>query len=470
MTDGTTAAAPPSTDGPEGGRVVTLKMLGDILWFPLLFLTGFLVFYFVPFHTTAPHALPVAVVGGQATAQLQEQFDRSRPGAFELQTVHDAAAGRDRVLDRSVDAALEAGPDGTTLYVAGANGRSLTPVLQQTFEPVARAAGGQLRVVDVAPLRAGDTSGASFFYLALLFNLVPYILVMFLIQHPGFGQRSSLTLLGVVGAAVSVLVWLVVWPTGVVPVDPVVFAISFLMTQAVGWTAWGLVPLAGKWFPGVLLLLFVLLSIPSSSGAVPIHLVPRFYQYLHPVMPLGNYVSAARGVLYFGGHGVLVPVLVLFAWLALGIGLVLLGSLRSRRAAAGAARAEERAVEETAAQVEGADAVPGGVVVPGSVVDTSGAPVTRGTVTCTTVDGDSMGRVPLRENGTFALLVRAEDGQRVVVTAFGDRAGVGATVVRAAGGATASARITLTGARHTRVAEDRIDTAGAAAAAALGGS
>lgn len=471
MADATPVAGGPGTEQADGGgRRATLVMLGNILWFPLFFLTGFLAFYFVPFHTTAPHAMPIAVVGQQATDRLAAQFARSAPGAYDLRAVEDAAAGRDEVLDRSVDGALEVGSGGATLYVAGANGRSLTPVLQKTFEPVAQAGGGQLRVVDVAPLRSGDTSGASFFYLALLFNLVPYILVMFLIQQPRFGQRRSLVLLGIVGAVVSVGVWLVVWPTGVLPVEPAVFAISFLMTQAVGWTAWGLVPLTRKWFPGVLLLLFVLMSIPSSGGAVPVHLVPRFYQFLHPVMPLGNFVSAARGVLYFGGHGVVRPVLVLCAWLVLGMGLVLLGSVLTRRAAARAATAEQQAVDETAAVADEPDTVPAGVLVPGSVVDVSGRPVRRGTVTCTTVDGAALGRVPLRDDGTFALLVQVEDGQRVVVTAFGDRSGVGATVVGAAGGRTGRARITLTGARHTRVADDRIDSASAAAAAALGGS
>ena len=464
------APAPPAA---PSSRRETVTMLANVLWFPLLFVAGFLVFYFVPFHTTTPHHMPVAVVGQQAADRLQIRLDGSAPGAFDLVAVPDAAAGREQVLDRDADGALALGPGGATLYVAGANGRSLTPVLQQTFTPVAQAAGVALDVVDLAPLRPGDTTGASFFYLALIFNLIPYVLVMFIIQQPRLGQRRSLLLLGVFGAVASVVVWLLVWPTGVLPVDAAVVPVSFLMTQAVGWTAYGLVPLTRRWFPGVLLLLFVLMSIPSSSGAVPVHLVPRFFQLLHPVMPLGSYVSAARGILYFGGHGVVRPVLVLVAWLAVGIALVRLSTVLARRAAGWSAAAEQRAADEVgasappdAATVRGAE----GVVVAGSVVDDGGHRVTRGTVTATTAAGEPMGRVPIRGDGTFAQLVLAEDGQRIVVTAFGEASGVGAVAVRVRDGRAERAEVRLTGALGTRVADRNIDSASGAAAAALGGA
>lgn len=55
----------------------------------------------------------------------------------------------------------------------------------------------------------------------------------------------------------------------VVPDQPLAMVYAFLTTQAVAWTTYGLFPYAGRLLPGVGVLLFVLLSIPSSGGAIP---------------------------------------------------------------------------------------------------------------------------------------------------------------------------------------------------------
>ncbi|MFC7864047.1 hypothetical protein ACFU5B_09555 [Streptomyces murinus] len=104
----------------------------------------------------------------------------------------------------------------------------------------------------------------------------------------------------------------------------------------------GLAPFARRFFPAVGMMLFIVLSIPTSGGAAPAAMLPTFFQYVHAVIPLGNAVEAAlRSALCFGGAGTLRPVLVCargsppespcWAWTPSGTG--------TRRArAAGAAR------------------------------------------------------------------------------------------------------------------------------------
>ncbi|MEU6091002.1 carboxypeptidase regulatory-like domain-containing protein [Streptomyces sp. NPDC047085] len=79
--------------------------------------------------------------------------------------------------------------------------------------------------------------------------------------------------------------------------------------------------------------LYIVLSVPSS-GLVPVELLPRFFQVLHAVMPLGNAVDGLRGVLYFDNADVLKPVLVLCAWIAAGMTLLALDAWRHHRMAA----------------------------------------------------------------------------------------------------------------------------------------
>lgn len=85
--------------------------------------------------------------------------------------------------------------------------------------------------------------------------------------------------------------------------EPILLLIGFLLTQAVAWTTFGLVPLVKQFISGVAIGMFVMLSMPSSSGAIPKELVPTFFQSLHRFLPLGQAVDSMRGVLYFNGAG-----------------------------------------------------------------------------------------------------------------------------------------------------------------------
>jgi len=77
-------------------------------------------------------------------------------------------------------------------------------------------------------------------------------------------------------------------------------------------------------------LVVVLLDLISSGGPAGPQFLPDAYRWLSPWMPAGELFRSLSGVLYFGGHGVATPVLVLVGWLVAGLVLMLLSGLTHR--------------------------------------------------------------------------------------------------------------------------------------------
>jgi hypothetical protein len=311
------------------------RTLAGTLWFPAVFFFGFLLCYLLPFHSPSPHHVEVAVSPPAAAQSLGREFAAHAPGSFDLVSAPDAAAVRRMVLDHQVVAGYSASGTGGDLYVAQAGGAELEQVVSTAFTPVAARTGagghrGELRTIDLVPAAPGDQTGTGLFYLSLPWNLVPYILVMML-GRASLARRGKLITLVGAGAFISVVGYYAGLAISVVPNRPLAMVYAFLTTQAVAWITYGLFPYARRLLPGVGVLLFVLLSIPSSGGAIPVQLMPWPFRFLHPVMPLGNLVDALRAVFYFHDHGLLRPTLVLGAWLAAGVLLVVAGARRQRR-------------------------------------------------------------------------------------------------------------------------------------------
>ncbi len=324
------SAPPPDAEGNAEPRHLG-RVLASSLWFPALFFVGFLVCYLIPFHAPTPLDVPVAVAGPQVAAAVEEGFAQQAPGAYDVLPVADDAAARAAIDAREAVAAYVVGGGGATLYTAGADGKLLGQVVTSTFTEVAASGGADLEVVDLVPTEAGDLTGTGLFYLALVWNLVPYVTVMMLARATELSRRAQLGVLAAVGAFISVVGYLVGLSIDVMPNHPLAIVYAFALTQAVAWTTYGLAPLVKQFLPGVAIALFVLLSIPSSGGAIPHQLVPGFFAALHPVMPLGNVVDALRGIFYFDDVGLLRPTLVLGAWLAGSAALVAAVAVRSRR-------------------------------------------------------------------------------------------------------------------------------------------
>src|SRR5207248_11580092 len=93
-------------------------------------------------------------------------------------------------------------------------------------------------------------------------------------------------------------------------------ALVALGSAAVGAVVAGSARLLGA--PGVVLaaIIVVLLDLVSSGGPLRTNLLPDFYRWLAPGMPVGQLYSAMRGALYCGNVGIGMPVAALGAWLA----------------------------------------------------------------------------------------------------------------------------------------------------------
>ncbi|MFR9728916.1 carboxypeptidase regulatory-like domain-containing protein [Saccharopolyspora sp. MS10] len=391
---------------PEQQPASLVRTLASSLWFPIFFICGFVLCYLLPFHAPSPHHLPVAVAGEQVAQQLDARFAAALPGGVDVTAVPDAAAAREAVTDRDVVAGYD--PASGELFYAKANGAALVQFLQPLFAPVAAASGHALTQVDLAPTAPGDVLGTGLFYLLLAMNIPPYVTVMVLLRAELTTRQKLFSLVGV-GAFAAVVCYAAGRLLDVIPAHPVVVVLGFLLTQAVGWTTFGLVPLVKQFIPGVAMTLFVLLSMPSSGGAIPKELVHPFFQFFHLLLPLGEAADSIRGILYFDGARSWPGIIGLVCWCALGVGLTAATQWHARRK-----QREDPEVTAEAGSYEHEDDT-GTVVDPlfepphpahhrtlaGAVLRPGGAPAREAVVTVTDSAGNQLARVEVDPRGAY---------------------------------------------------------------------
>ncbi len=292
-----------------------------------------------------PHDIRVGLVGPPpATQQISSGFAANLPGAFQFTSYRSEDAARAAIDSRSVDGALLLGPGGPRLIVAGAAGDTVTGVISGAFTNAFKAQGQTVTVETVHPFAGGDPHGLILFFVILgvfISTLVAQALVG-LRSDAGFGMRLALVAVYAVIAALVGMgmgTWLAgdygsgFWvATGLVA----------LASAAVGAVVAGSGRLLGAAGVGLAALMVVLLDLVSSGGPLGSQLLPDFYRWLAPGMPVAQLYSGMRGALYFDNADIGVSIAVLSAWLAGGVVLMLLGELVRRgstaRVALGPAR------------------------------------------------------------------------------------------------------------------------------------
>ena len=281
-----------------------------------------------------PHDIRVGLVGpAPALQQISTAFASNAPGAFAFTNYASEDAARAAIDDRSVDGALVLTAAGPRLIVAGAAGDAVTGVITGAFSNIFKAQGQTLTVETVHPFASVDPHGL------ILFFVVLAVVVSTLVAQAGFGLRSNsgfgLRLIVVVVYAVLAalvgmgMAWLIAGDYG--SGFWVATALVALGSAAVGAVVAGSARLLGA--PGVVLaaIIVVLLDLVSSGGPLGSNLLPDFYRWLAPGMPVAQLYSAMRSALYFDNGGIGIPVAVLSAWLAGGLLLMALAELiRSR--------------------------------------------------------------------------------------------------------------------------------------------
>ena len=249
-------------------------------------------------HDPHPHHMPIAVLGPRSAAAV-----RSSNGLFAPRMYRTESDVRSALRRRDVLAALVP----PRLLIASAGGYAATQFVAAAFT----RAQPNLRVIDVAPLPAGDPRGLTLFYLAVALIFGGYFAATVVTTLVGPRSRSHRGAAVRVGALLTFsllagyLTTVVVGPLlGAVPGHVVqVGAIGSLVVFAAAAATCALQTLLGAPGTVVALVLFVLLGNPSA-GLYPGSFVPGFWRTIGPWLPGGAGLAALRGSVYFDGTAI----------------------------------------------------------------------------------------------------------------------------------------------------------------------
>jgi len=283
-----------------------------------------------------PHDIPVGLVGpSQALQPMTDALAQKAPGAFKFTTYDSEDAARAALDRREVDGiVVVGGPATSRIIVAGAAGDTATTVIVSVFGAALSAQGPQVPVEVVHPFAGGDAHGLILFFLVLA-TLISTLVVQAVLLARAASTRGAAwlgvtavwaVLAGAVGVAAAT------WIAGgydagsLVPMGALVALTSFAAGAFVG----GSTRLLGPAGLGLSALVIVLLDLISSGGPAGSTILPDVYRWMSPWMPAGQLNSALQGTLYFGGEGVAFPVLVISAWVVVGLLLFILSGLVRR--------------------------------------------------------------------------------------------------------------------------------------------
>lgn len=273
-------------------------------------------------HEPRPHDVPVAV-DARVPAAVAAGLDRS--SAVQVDRVDTAADALRRIDERDAYGAVVADRRGLLLVVAPAAGPSVADVLREGVTPALRRTGATVRVAEVHRLPDSDSRGLVGFYLAVGWVVGAYLGASFLGlifgERPGW--RHTVWRLG----ALAVLA-LAVGLSGAVVGSAIggfggsvllLGLVGALCVMAVGSVTLALMSALGLIGIGVSILIFVVLGNPSSGGPFESVLLPGLWRETGPAIPTGAVTTAIRDIAYFPDASIAGPVLVMLAWLVVGV-------------------------------------------------------------------------------------------------------------------------------------------------------
>lgn len=303
-------------------------------------------------HDPTPHKVPIDLVAPYTIAPaLLGGLDSLAGTPLDVHRAASAATARGDVESRRVYGFFEPhskGPD--TLVVASAANRATAVALTSIFAGFeASRHRPAARVVDLAPLPAGDPNGLSGFYAVVGWMIGGYLGATLLGLVGETRSRSRVRALArVLGLAVYAVA------SGVLSVLLLdrgigvlgghfedLCGIAALSIFAAGASTAALQSLLGMAGTGVAILAFVVVGNPASGGPYARDLLPQFWRVVGEYLPPGAAVDLVRNVLYFGGRAIQTPIIVLGAWAAAGAIIAL--ALGGRRVSEAAAEAEAAA-------------------------------------------------------------------------------------------------------------------------------
>jgi hypothetical protein len=276
-----------------------------------------------PAREIEPRDVPVVVAGPTpAAAALSRQLEATRPGAFQVTVVPDAAAADRALRDREAYAAFVLA-EGVSLHTASA----ASPAVAQLLTQAAQQFGGgrPVTVVDVIPGSPEDPRGAgltSGFLPLVLASMVAGILFAVLVSSKVarfMGILIFAVVAGLVGA--GVLSWLGLVSGGYVAAASVIA----LASLAVSATVAGLAAVLGAAGIGLGVLVVFLFGNPISAVAAAPELLPQPWGAIGQFLPPGAAATLLRSAVFFDWAGSTAALWTLAGWATVGLALLALG-------------------------------------------------------------------------------------------------------------------------------------------------
>jgi hypothetical protein len=260
--------------------------------------------------------------------------------AITWRPLSDASKARTAVRHGDLAAAVIVDGHSESLVLASAGGPLLTQALTKEVGAQAHAAGLPLTVSDIRPPQAGDPRGLGVFVLILGWVLGGYAGAMLIGRAMGSRLRTlrgTAAMLGwLAGYAIAAAA------SGVLLADSLLglltgHAMPLLMVGAllvftVGVFTAAMLDLLGPLGLIVAVGSLVVVGNPVSGGLVPSSMLPAGWRFLAEILPNTAGVRLVRSAVYFDGHGISDPLIVLCSYAGVSlVALVALGLRRSKR-------------------------------------------------------------------------------------------------------------------------------------------
>jgi len=299
-------------------------------------LSTLLIAFGLPALHTAPRDVPLALVAPpQAAQQLAAGLEKAQPGAFAITTAASQDEARELIRNREVYGALVVGADGLQVDLATAASPAVAQIVTGVGQAIATQAGVTATIEDVVPTTKDDPRAVGLTAGALPIALGGVMAgVAITLAIAGTWRRvGTMALFAVLAgcAMVAVLQFVFHTFTGSYPVTS---AAAILGIFATGMTVLGLEQLLGRVGIGLAALVVVVVGNPLSGLASAPEMLPQPWGAIGQFLPPGATGTLLRNVAFFDGAAIAKPVLVLTAWLALGLVTFWIGARRSTRSRA----------------------------------------------------------------------------------------------------------------------------------------
>ncbi|MGO9900261.1 MAG: hypothetical protein ACLP0J_11335 [Solirubrobacteraceae bacterium] len=278
-------------------------------------------------HDPMPHEVRVAVAAAPVVrAKVAAGLQRAEPGGFDLVGVPSARAATQSVRSQTSAGAFIVPRSGAvTIVTAGAEGVLQQQAITAALTAASKSMRRPTRPLDVAPLSSGDRSGLSSFVFGLGL-LIPSViggvgLFLFGMRLRLWWRVSAATLFALLAAcggvlAIDTVLGALTGAGGALIGIGFLGALSFVLFVAALQAVVGL--------PGTALaaVAFIFVGNAVSGGPVPVGFLPGGFRQIAPWLPNNAIVRGARDVVYFHGHGLAHPLVVLGLWVAVALGVL----------------------------------------------------------------------------------------------------------------------------------------------------